>query len=187
MLLQGSYAANAHTMSTSLSTNIPLTSRYAADLNTTTNVPFSAVDWILVQARPSASLVNTFSRSVFLLNGGQIVEKTGNTNVIIEVPPMTTNYLVISHRNHLAVMSAQPLIFTNQTFTYDFTTGREKYYGGTNACVELEPGVWGMIAGDADGDGKITPTDRKIVEQQRGKTGYLQGDLNLDGKVDGGD
>jgi hypothetical protein len=44
-----------------------------------------------------------------------------------------------------------------------------------------------MIAGDADGDGKITPTDRKIVEQQRGKTGYLQGDLNLDGKVNGGD
>jgi len=57
----------------------------------------------------------------------------------------------------------------------------------TNACVQLEPGVWGMIAGDADGDGKITTTDRKIVEQQRGKTGYLSGDLNLDGKVDGGD
>jgi hypothetical protein len=53
--------------------------------------------------------------------------------------------------------------------------------------VELEPGVWGLIGGDADGDGKITPVDREIVRRQKGMTGYLQGDLNLDGKVDGGD
>jgi hypothetical protein len=60
---------------------------------------------------------------------------------------------------------------------YVSTNGPDKHFGGTNACVELEPGKWGIIAGDADGDGKITPTDRKIVEQQRGKTEYLSGDL----------
>ena len=65
--------------------------------------------------------------------------------------------------------------------------GPHKYRGGTNACVQLEPGVWGMIAGDADGDGKITHVDRKICEQQQGQTGYKAGDFNLDGVVDGND
>jgi hypothetical protein len=48
---------------------------------------------------------------------------------------------------------------------------RHQRRSGTNACVELEPGVWNMITGDADGDGKITPVDPKIVEQQKGKKG----------------
>jgi hypothetical protein len=96
-------------------------------------------------------------------------------------------YFVLKHRNHLAAMSAQPVAFTNTLVSYDFTTGPDKYFGGTNACVELEPGVWGLIGGDADGDGRITPVDRIIVERQKGRTGYLQGDVNLDGKVDGGD
>ncbi len=56
---------------------------------------------------------------------------------------------------------------------------------GTNACMELAPGVCGLIAGDADGDGAITQTDEAIVRQQIGRRGYLQGDLNLDGVVDG--
>ena len=44
-----------------------------------------------------------------------------------------------------------------------------------------------MIAGDADGDGKITHVDRKICEKQQGQTGYKAGDFNLDGVVDGRD
>ena len=70
---------------------------------------------------------------------------------------------------------------------YDFTTAANKVAGGTNACVELEPEVWGMIAGDCDGDGKITWVDRTIVSNQLGRTGYLVGDLNLDGEVPGED
>ena len=44
-------------------------------------------------------------------------------------------------------------------------------------------GVWGMIAGDCDGDGRITAVDRAIVSNQVGKTGCLAGDVNLDGEV----
>jgi hypothetical protein len=58
---------------------------------------------------------------------------------------------------------------------------------GRQEIANQEEGPWGLRAGDADGDGRITPTDRAIVTQQMGKTGYLSGDLNLDGKVDGND
>ena len=111
------------------------------------------------------------------------MDANGSTNVLIEVSPMSTNYFMVSHRNHLSVMSAEPLVFTNQLMTYDFTTNWTCYYGGSNACVQLEPGVWGMVAGDADGDGKITEVDRQIVSNQVGRTGYLPGDLDLDGVV----
>jgi hypothetical protein len=80
-------------------------------------------------------------------------------------------------------MSSEPLVFTNIMMTYDFTAGPDRYYGGAGACVELEPGVWGLVAGDADGDGAVTWVDRAIVTQQVGRTGYLAGDLNLDGIV----
>jgi len=94
-------------------------------------------------------------------------------------------YVAIRHRNHLAVMSSAALTFNQWTLSHDFTTGSDKYYGGTNGAVLVGSGVWGLIAGDADGDGKITATDRAICSNQVGKTGYLSGDLNLDGVVSG--
>ncbi len=71
--------------------------------------------------------------------------------------------------------------------TYDFTTGADKYAGGASAAVELEPGVWGLIAGDADGDGAILGADAGIYSNQVGQTGYRRADFNLDGTVDGDD
>ena len=96
---------------------------------------------------------------------------------------MHSYWLVLKHRNHCAVMSAAPVPYTNTVITYDFATNANQCRGGTNACVELEPGVWGMISGDADGDGKVTEVDRAICSNQLGRTGYLCGDFNLDGEV----
>ena len=95
--------------------------------------------------------------------------------------------LGVKHRNHLAVTSRAPVAYTNALVAYDFTPGSGQYDGGTNAATELSPGVWGVIAGDADGDGRITDVDRQIVSNQLGMTGYLAGDLNLDGVVTAAD
>ena len=183
VLLQGPYSTNLHAMIANLSSKLPHIAPYAADPNSVADIPSNVTDWVLIQIRPALTGAAVSARSAFLRNDGQILSGIGATQVVIEVSPLTTNYLVVSHRNHLSAMSAQPIVFTNQAFQYSFATGSGQFWGGTNAAVELEPSVWGLIAGDADGDGKVTAVDKTIVQQQAGKTGYLSGDLNLDGIV----
>jgi hypothetical protein len=62
-------------------------------------------------------------------------------------------FLRVQHRNHLTAMSAAPLAYTNAVISHDFTRGSDAWWGGRDACAELAPGVWGLMAGDVDGDG----------------------------------
>lgn len=71
--------------------------------------------------------------------------------------------------------------------TYDFTTGADKYYGGSDAAVQLETGVWGMIGGDTSKDGVIDGSDFVGPDNNKFQSGYLDSDSNLDGVVDGSD
>jgi hypothetical protein len=183
--LQGPFAAADGRMGTALQPALPRVAPYGADALRVSSVDTNVTDWFLGELRDTNGQP-VVAHSLWLRPDGRVTSP-GHTQTLWAVSSGAELYLVLKHRNHLAAMSAKPLIFTNILTSYDFTTGPDKYYGGTNACVQLASNVWGMIAGDADGDGKITPVDRKIVEQQRGKTGYLSGDLNLDGKVDGGD
>jgi len=73
---------------------------------------------------------------------------------------------------------------TTAATQYDFTTSSDKFYGGTSGAVEVETGVWGMVAGDANGDGQITSLDYDLwlPEAKTASTGYLATDMNLDGQ-----
>ena len=184
-LLQGPYSTNTHKMVSLISTNLLARSPFAADARSVSVIPSNTVDWALVEVKDTNG-ISLASTSVFLDPQGRATDMSGSPTISLEVSA-GSYYLALRHRNHLAAMSAQPVAFTNTVVSYDFTTGPDKYLGGTNACVKLEPGVWGLIGGDADGDGRITPVDREIVRRQQGMSGYLQGDLNLDGKVDGDD
>lgn len=71
--------------------------------------------------------------------------------------------------------------------TYDFTTGADKYYGGSAAAVQLETGVWGMIAGDANQDGVVDAVDKNSYWRVENGTTYdysKNSDFNLDGNLD---
>jgi hypothetical protein len=184
VMLQGPYDTGTHQMRASSSNSLPLTSPYAADCRQVARIPDHVVDWVLIQLQATADATPVFARSAFLRQDGAILDVGGSTNLLLEVSPLTANLLVVSHRNHLTVASAQPLAFTNQSISYSFSTSSARYLGGTNAGVQLESGVWGLTAGDADGDGHITTVDQIIRQQMQGSAGYLQGDFNLDGKVD---
>ncbi len=151
IFLEGPYLTDGDTMSIALKTNnyIPLTSPYSQDPRTVSSIPTGVVDWVLIELRSSAAGGDTIGyKSAFLRYDGKIVGDDGNSEqIIVDVPP-ANYYIVVRHRNHLAVMSnlSIPLDDNSTTPTlYNFTTGSSQFYG-IDGTKELEPGVWGMWA-----------------------------------------
>lgn len=108
--------------------------------------------------------------------------------------------MAIHHRNHLAAMTANPVAVSGGTAMVNFTTMTDADTYGSNAQVELETGVYGLWAGNVNGDASIvrsgggTDLDPliNIVLDDPGNTGnntnyvangYLAGDVNMDGQV----
>ncbi len=179
--LQGAHDGTRSEMRAGIGAFLPLVSPYASDSLRVSSVQTDVVDWVLgvltdTNGRP------VVSQSAWLKTNGAVVSP-GHTQLLWKVAQGDRRHVVLKHRNHTAVMSATSVVFSANANAYDFTADPGRVAGGTNAAVELAPGVWGMIAGDCDGDGKITEVDREIVRQQVGKTGYLPGDCNLDGVV----
>ena len=81
---------------------------------------------------------------------------------------------------------------TNYTTPYDFTVGdgSQFYPGDGQGAKEIEPGIWGMIAGDGNANGSITASDNNSVwlpQFLAGEDGYKSGDYNLNGSVTASD
>jgi len=185
VFLEGPYNTSSHEMTTSLNSGgyIPLTSPYSEDPRTVSSIPADVTDWVLIQLRSTPTGSALVSRSVFLRKDGRLVEDDGvTTQISLSVPP-GTYYIVIKHRNHLAVMSARGVILNGTSSTvYDFTTGSGQFYGN-RAAKELESGVWGMIVGDVNQTGHVSASDRNAVQTTSGSGGYFVQDLNLDGEI----
>jgi hypothetical protein len=85
-------------------------------------------------------------------------------------------------------MSANPVTQTGGIYTYDFTNNSAKAYGGTAAQKQLATGIWGMVAGDGNGDKFVNPTDKSAVwGTSVGNVGYLSGDFNMNSQVNNQD
>jgi hypothetical protein len=147
------------------------------------------VDWILIELRnaTNASLATEETmiarQAAFLLNDGKIVDMAGRDSR----PCISTNvsenlFVVIWHRNHLGIMSANAVTKSGDVYIYDFTTAAGQAYG-TNAQKNLGSGVFGMISADANADGTVNTTDKTLWETQTGEQGYKSADFDLDGQV----
>ena len=118
-----------------------------------TSVPSGAVDWVLVQLRTgTASNTAVQTRAAFLMSDGSIHDIDGSDHVNFIGLSSGSYYIVIIHRNHLAVMSHDPVSLPNST-AYDFTASGSAY--GTNPEATLSDGNLAMWAGDVDGNGTI--------------------------------
>jgi len=189
IFLEGPYDTNIDMMNTNLNDNgyIPLTSPYSEDPRTISSMPAGVVDWVLVELRETASGTAVASKSALLYKDGRVVNDDASSGVI-NMPVSDGNYfIVIKHRNHLAVMSASAVSLNGTTSSlYDFTTAESQFYG-TGGSIELEPNVWGMIAGDTDGSGVVDAADRNATWNDRNSSGYNDSDVDLSGVVDAGD
>jgi hypothetical protein len=152
-------------------------------------IPADVIDWVLIELRDTtdASLATGETviarQAAFLLNDGTIVD-TECTDVRPCVCTNVTNnlFVVIYHRNHLPIMSANPATKSGGVYFYDFTAPAGQAYG-TDAQKDLGNGVFGMFGGNASADNTIDDLDKTASWLfDAGLQGYLSSDLNLDGQ-----
>jgi len=148
------------------------------------------VDWVLVEIRDAqdGASANSSTRvarqAAFLLKNGNIVGLDGNSFLMFNCPVDHLLYVIVWHRNHLGILSANPLTQNeNGLYIYNFSGSLSQAYGeGQNL---LGNGIYGMIGGDANGDGIVNePGDKSIWAPEAGTSGYLNGDINLNGQAD---
>jgi len=153
-------------------------------------IPADVVDWILIELRdaPNASEANLGTildqKAGFILNNGEVVDIDGTSILNFEVYVDNNLFVVVYHRNHLPVMSANPLVLSGGTYTYDFTTDISKAYNSGQKLIGAEAALY---SGDANADGSVNSSDKSLWNTLSGNSGYLPEDYNMDGQVNNPD
>ena len=151
------------------------------------------VDWVLVELRAVSAGPSVARRAAFLNNNGTLLETDGSSNVSFTETLASgytiSNFIVVKHRNHLAVMSATALTVPNEVSAYNFTTAQGQAFG-SNPMKALTVSVFGMYVGDFDHNNAVNATDLSTTlgyRSQSGLAGYKQGDFTMNGAVNASD
>lgn len=188
VFLEGSL--DVTTMITTLRANnsLPTVQPYSnATSETSSSIPATAVDWIEIELR-TGTAANTkvgTNRAGILKSDGTVVDKDGNAFTMSQADG-TAYYIVIHHRNHLSIMSASAVSLSSGAYTIDFTSASATTHQGTTGLASLSGGKFGMLAGDADGDGDVDATDLTTWRAQNGDPfiyNSTNADFNLDGEI----
>ncbi len=117
------------------------------------------------------------------MNDGVIVDIDGTSNGVNFSELEEENYyLVLRHRNHLAVISKDAVNLQN-TSIFDFSIP-SNVSGGESQLAELGDGRYGLFAGDFDSNGVVTVDDFNLFNSQMATLNqYLDGDVDFDRAV----
>lgn len=193
LFLEGAYLAQG-AMRTTLADNgwIPLEQpfnaapwHYPGD-ETVESLPEEVVDWVLLALRTSPEGSNETYRAAFLKRDGTVADIGGAAPVSFVDQAPGEYYIVVYHRNHLAVMSNSAVELNANSLLYDFSADPAMAYG-TGALKELDREIYGMYCGDANADGRVTQEDKELFWRPQNGTAWeygKYGDLNLDGGID---
>lgn len=157
--------------------------------------PNAIVDWVTVSLRPQFSQATVVGqRRALIQRDGDVVDVDGSSPVTFNAPP-GDYYVVISHRNHLGAMTADPIALSVTSATVDFRSAALAVYG-TEARRSLgtQRLLWAGCASDNwAGYKQISYTgtfnDRDAILTKVGSmpnttvAGYHNEDTNLDGVV----
>ncbi|MFC1502092.1 metallophosphoesterase family protein [bacterium] len=187
IVLEGPYSLVSSSMVPHLNTKgfIPTTSPYPEDPRTVSAIPEDVVDWILIELKDKAENPPMYYRSAFLHKDGRIVEDDGTTRQIPIPGTEGAYHVVVSHRNHLPVMSREPVqLRYKSSELYDFTLGADRYYGSAAKLLNTDPVVYGMYGADISGDGVIRLADElNELRINNLQFGYINADVDLNGVV----
>lgn len=206
-ILRGAW--NGTSMNTSLrnASVIPLNQPYNttpfnySGLESVGSIPANVVDWVLVEFRKPSSgqASDAVSSSIigrkagFLLNNGTVVETDGVTPIAVSIQKQGAGFMVIRHRNHLAVMSNS--LPSNETGTYsnDFRVLANAYKpagAASDPMVLLSGGLqYGLWSGDANKNGILNATDISAIRLAiaGSASGYQFTDVNLSNSINATD
>ncbi|MCB0779572.1 MAG: right-handed parallel beta-helix repeat-containing protein [Flavobacteriales bacterium] len=148
------------------------------------------VDWVLVELHDDDAGHTLLERVAALVQAnGQVVTPTGGTSIPFQISP-AGHHVVVKHRNHLSVMTAQPV--TQDGALIDFSDPGFAVHGSEPAQVQgTKRALW---CGDENADGNVrysgTANDRDPILVHIGGTvptnvvqGYVGADVNMDGWV----
>ncbi|MCK6623353.1 MAG: hypothetical protein L6Q94_22935, partial [Calditrichia bacterium] len=150
------------------------------------SLPAAVVDWVLVGLRISPETSDEAARAALLASDGTLLDTNGVAGVTFEGVEYGDYYIVVYHRNHLAVMSAAAQSLNGASSEYDFTIALDRAYG-INPMKELGTGAYGMFCGDGNSDGVVNEADKESVWRAENATTWSYdkfGDFNLDGGID---
>ncbi len=190
VFLEGPYTDSS--MATTLSENslIPLIQPYSGlpwsyDGNEgVSEIPSNIVDWILLELRTGTGATTVVSRRAALLRSdGIALDTDGQPGITFPGIESGEYYIVVFHRNHLAIMSKNPVLLTGTTNLYDFTFSEDQSYGD-QPMKPLGNGKYGLYAADGNANGSINNSDyNSIWKKENGSAGYEKGDFDLNGGV----
>ena len=187
---------------------IPTTSPYA-DNATCSSTVFNTtgdnaiVDWVFVQLRDATNNTTIIEQQSALLQRDGDIVATDGTGTLQFNAPAGNYFIVIKHRNHLGVMSANTVALANIITRLDFSDGSTVAFG-TDALTTfgMPSNTLGLWAGDATGDGRLNylgglsevPSIRSQVFNDPDNSifggpavatyqsiGYSTADINMDG------
>ena len=153
VLLEGPYNSTSLSMNTGLRSGGYLASHFGS-----VPIPGAAVDSITIELRNAASASAASTRKfrpAWLLSDGTIRDFADSTSNYVTFDTLAGSYyLVISHRNHISIMTASALALGSlvPAAPYDFTTAQAQAFG-SNPMKGVAGGNFAMIAGDASGNG----------------------------------
>jgi len=152
----------------------------------------TAVDWVLVSFRTGTSADTEVGKAAaMLINDGCLYFPNGDVRL---TGTASAVYVVVEHRNHMAVMTPTAVPITDRAITYDFRLSNSYTANGNGTGQkEMPDGAWVMLAGDCSQvvdivSYDINGQDKAPWEEYNGNfLLYVPGDMNLDADINGQD
>ena len=199
--LQGPHNGNEMNTLLNASENLPPDQPYDAapwlysGTESVTSIPNqNVVDWVLVELRETTGGASTATPDKMIARQAGFILKNGTITGLDGVSPMqfdlevTSNlYVVVLHRNHLGILSADAVTKANGVYTFDFSLAN-KIYGGSAGSAAVSANIWAMAGGAGNADHQVNNIDKnEIWYLQQGIPGYFLGDFNLSSLVEQND
>lgn len=178
VLLEGAYDSLANLMRLDINPDIPLSQPYVFPpwgyygSESLSTVPANMVDWVLVELRSAPGGPAVDRTAGLLMSDGMILNTDLDGSIRFDgITSAQSYYVVVHHRNHLPVMSLNPVAVPNLILhNFADTLNFPPYGTGKLAMSKLESGVYGMISGDVNNDGVLKysgpQNDRGLIMNQ---------------------